>query len=220
MHSPLRSRVAGALALALATVLPTTSRVATAQTTDESVDALRVDLIRNFDRIGSSPTYEDALFLRILVQSMEAWQGLEIGSANGYGAIHMGIGFERNGGSLLTLDIDPGMTRQCRENVARVRLDDVVTCLEGDPLKLIPTLEGEFDFVFINANAAKGDSLHYLKAIEPRLAPGSVVVAHNPIADPTAMRDYLDHVETGEVYETVIMKTNDGDGMAVSYRKR
>ena len=218
MHAPLRSRVAGVLALALVTVLPATSRVATAQTVDESVDALREDLIRGFDRIGSTSTYEDALFLRILVQSMEAWQGLEIGSANGYAAIHMGIGFERNGGSLLTLDIDPGMTRQCRENVARARLDDVVTCLEGDPLKLIPTLEGEFDFVFINA--ARGDSLQYLKAIEPRLAPGSVVVAHNPIADPTAMRDYLDHVETGEVYETVIMRTNDRDGMAVSYRKR
>ena len=218
MHSPLRSRVAGVLALALVTVLPATSRVAAAQTADESVDALREDLIRSFDRIGSNSTYEDALFLRILVQSMEAWQGLEIGGANGYGAIHMGIGFERNGGSLLTLDVDPGMTRQCRENVARARLDDVVTCLEGDLLKLIPTLEGEFDFVFINAG--KGDSLRYLNAIEPRLAPGSVVVAHNAIADPTAMRDYLDHVETGEVYETVIIKTNDRNGMAVSYRKR
>jgi predicted O-methyltransferase YrrM len=218
MHSPLRSAVAGFLALALATFLPAASRVATAQTADESVDALREDLIRNFDRLGLSATYEDALFLRILVQSMEAWQGLEIEGANGYGAIHMGIGFERNGGSLVTIEIDPEMVRRCRENVARAKLDDVVTCLEGDALKLIPTLEGEFDFVFINAR--KGDSLRYLKAIEPRLAPGSVVVAHNAIADPTAMRDYLDHVETGEAYETVIMRTNDGNEMVVSYRKR
>ena len=218
MHSPLRSAVAGFVALALAAVLPAASQVATAQRADESVDALREGFIRDFDRIGLSSTYEAALFLRILVQSMEAWQGLEIGSANGYGAIHMGIGFERNGGSLVTVDTDPGMVRQCQENVARARLDKVVTCLEGDALKLIPTLEGEFDFVFINAR--KGDSLRYLKAVEPRLAPGAVVVAHNAIADATAMREYLDHVETGEVYETVIMRTNDRNGMAVSYRKR
>jgi predicted O-methyltransferase YrrM len=149
---------------------------------------------------------------------MEAWQGLEIGSANGYGAIHMGIGFERNGGSLVTLDIDPGMVRQCRDNVARAKLDEVVTCLEGDALEVIPTLEGEFDFVFIDAG--KQEYLRYLKAVEPKLAPGAVVVAHNAIAYAAAMRDYLDYVNTDTQYETVIMRTNDQDGMAVSYRKR
>jgi len=182
-----------------------------------SLEAFRDDLLRNFNRIGMNSPYEDALFLRILIQGTRAQRGLEVGSANGYGAIHMGIGFERNGGTLVTLDVDPGMVRQCRANVVKAKLDEVVSCVEGDALKVIPTLQGPFDFVFIDAR--KQDYLRYLLAVEPNLAPGAVIVGHNAIAFADAMRDYLDHVETGSDYETVIVRTNDRDGMAVSYRR-
>ena len=219
MRLTVRRSVSGLLILALASVAPAVSRVTIAQDSgDESLEAFREGVLRDFDRIGMNSPYEDALFLRILIQGMEAWQGLEIGSANGYGSIHMGIGFERHGGTLTTLDIDTGMVRQCRDNVARAKLDKVVTCLEGDALKLIPTLEGEFDFVFIDAG--KRDYLRYLQALEPKLAPGAVIVAHNAVASAGAMRDYLDHVGPGGDYDTVIVRTNDHDGMAVSYRKR
>ncbi len=219
MRLAVRRPVSGLLILALAAVAPAAARVTLAQDAgDESVEAFREGLLRDFDRTGMNSPYEDALFLRILIQGMEAWQGLEIGSANGYGAIHMGIGFERHGGTLTTLDVDPEMVRQCRDNVAKARLDKVVTCLEGDALKLIPTLEEEFDFVFIDAG--KRDYLRYLQALEPKLAPGAVIVAHNAVASAGAMRDYLDHVGPDGDYDTVIVRTNDQDGMAVSYRKR
>jgi predicted O-methyltransferase YrrM len=219
MRLAVRRSVFGLLILALASVAPAVSRVTIAQDSgDESLEAFREGFLRDFDRIGMNSPHEDALFLRILIQGMEAWQGLEIGSANGYGAIHMGIGFERHGGTLTTLDIDPRMVHQCRDNVARAKLDEVVACLEGDALKLIPTLEGEFDFVFIDAR--KEDYLRYLKAVEPKLAPGAVIVAHNAVAFAGAMWGYLDHVGPGGDYDTVIVRTNDQDGMAVSYRKR
>ena len=183
----------------------------------QSTEAFRADFLRNFDRIGMNSPYEDALFLRILIQGTRAQRGLEVGSANGYGAIHMGIGFERNDGTLVTLDVDPTMVRQCRANVAKTKLDEVVSCVEGDALKMIPTLKGPFDFVFIDAR--KEDYLRYLKAVEPRLAPGAVIVGHNAIAFAGAMQDYLGYVETGGDYDTVIVRTNDRDGMAVSYRR-
>ena len=44
----------------------------------------------------------------------------EVGSATGYGAINMGLAFERNGGHLFTLDIDPKMIQATRDNVATV----------------------------------------------------------------------------------------------------
>ena len=51
----------------------------------------------------------DAQFLRILVESSRAKHGLEIGVATGYGAIVMGLGFERNGGHLTSVNIDGEM---------------------------------------------------------------------------------------------------------------
>lgn len=183
-------------------------------------EAERERFLREFRRIGLNTTPEDAMLLRILVQARGARRGVEVGSATGYGALHMGVGFERTGGHLITIDIDAEMVRQCRENVKKAGLEKVVTVVEGDALQVLPRLEGEFDFVFIDA--AKRDYLKYLRAIEPKLKPGAVVVADNVIQFARDMQDYLDHVQRGGDYETVIVRASleKNDGMAISYKKR
>lgn len=183
-------------------------------------EAERERFLREFKRIGLNTTPGDAMLLRILVQARGAKRGVEVGSATGYGALHMGVGFERTGGHLITIDIDAEMVRQCRENVKKAGLEKTVTVVEGDALKVLPTLEGEFDFVFIDA--AKRDYFKYLKAIEPKLKPGAVVVADNVIQFARDMQDYLDHVQRGGDYETVIVRASEekNDGMAISYKKR
>jgi predicted O-methyltransferase YrrM len=180
----------------------------------------REQFIREFKRIGLNTTPGDAMLLRILVQASGAKRGIEVGSATGYGALQMGVGFERNGGRLITIDIDPEMVRQCRANLKKAGLEKTVTVVEGDALKVLPALEGEFDFVFIDA--VKRDYLKYLRAIEPKLKPGAVVVADNVIQFAREMQDYLDHVERGGAYETVIVRASmeKNDGMAISYKKR
>jgi len=180
----------------------------------------REQFLREFKRIGLNTTPGDAMLLRILVQASGAQRGVEVGSATGYGALHMGVGFERNGGRLITIDIDPEMVRQCRANLKNAGLEKTVTVVEGDALKVLPTLEGEFDFVFIDA--VKRDYLKYLRAIEPKLKPGAVVVADNVIQFAREMQDYLEHVERGGAYETVIVRASmeKNDGMAISYKRR
>ena len=118
---------------------------------DKSKRELREQFIKDFHRTGLNTTVGDAMMLRILVESSEAKRGVEVGSFNGFGAINMGIGFERTGGHLYTLEIDPRRVRECRENLRKVGLENTVTCIEGDALKTLPTLKGEFDFVFIDA---------------------------------------------------------------------
>ena len=54
----------------------------------------------------------------------------------------MGIAFERTGGHLFTLEIDPNLVKACRDNVAKVGLEKSVTCIEGDALQTLPALEG------------------------------------------------------------------------------
>lgn len=183
-------------------------------------EAAREQFLREFKRSPLNTTPGDAMLLRILVQTRGAKRGVEVGSATGYGALHMGVGFERTGGQLITIDIDPNMVRACRENIRRAGLEKTVTVVEGDALHVLPRLEGEFDFVFIDA--VKRDYLKYLKAIEPKLKPGAVVVADNVIQFARDMQDYLDYVERGGDYETVIVRASleKNDGMAISYKKR
>jgi predicted O-methyltransferase YrrM len=180
----------------------------------------RNEFIKNFQRTGLNTTPGDAMMLRILVESSGAKRGIEVGSASGFGAINMGIAFERTGGHLYTLEIDPKSAEVCRDNLKKVGLEDTVTCILGDALKTLPTLEGEFDFIFIDA--LKQDYMKYLKSVEAKLKPGSVVVADNVIRSARAMEDFLDYIQNSPDYDTVIIRASmeKNDGMSVSYKIR
>ncbi|MDH4241092.1 MAG: class I SAM-dependent methyltransferase [Phycisphaerae bacterium] len=183
-------------------------------------DEFRRQFIKNFERTSLNTTVGDAMMLRILVESMKAKRGVEVGSATGFGSVNMGVGFERTGGHLYTLEIDPRMVKETRDNLEKVGLEKTVTCIEGDALKTLPTLEGKYDFVFIDA--LKRDYLKYLKLIEPKLKPGAVIVADNVIRSAGAMKDFLDYIQESPDYDTVIIRASmeKNDGMSVSYKIR
>lgn len=178
----------------------------------------RKQFIDNFSRTNLNTTPGDAMMLRILVESARAKRGVEVGTASGFGAINMGIAFERTGGHLWTLDINPKAVQETQENLKKVGLENVVTCVEGDALKTLPGIEGPIDFVFIDA--LKQDYFKYLKILEPKLSAGAVVVADNVIQSARAMKDYLDYVQTSPDYDTVTIRSSmdKNDGMAISYK--
>jgi len=180
----------------------------------------RNEFIKNFHRTGLNTTPGDAMMLRILVESSGAKRGIEVGSASGFGAINMGIAFERIGGHLYTLEIDPKSAEVCRDNLKKVGLEDTVTCILGDALKTLPTLEREYDFIFIDA--LKQDYMKYFKSVEAKLIPGSVIVADNVIQSARAMRDFLDYIQNSPDYDTVIIRSSmeKNDGMLVGYKIR
>ena len=130
------------------------------------------------------------------------------------------IAFERNGGQLYSLEIDPKFVKLSRENIEKVGLEKTVTVIEGDALKTLAGLTGEFDFVFIDA--LKKDYLKYLKLIESKLKPGAIVVADNVIKSERAMQDFLEYVKTSPNYDTVTITASQekADGMTVSYKLR
>ena len=187
---------------------------------DNKSAEFRNQFIKDFQRTGLNTTPGDAMLLRILVESSGAKRGVEVGAASGFGAINMGIAFERTGGHLYTLEIDPRWARETRENIRKMGLQDSVTCIEGDALETLPTIEGPIDFVFIDA--LKSDYLKYLKLIEPKLAPGALVVGDNVIRSARAMQDFLDYIQNSPDYDTTIIRASmeKNDGMSISYKIR
>jgi len=185
------------------------------------LQAHRDAFIRTFPRIAMNTAHDDGRFLRIMVKTMNAQRGVEIGSANGFGAIHMGMGFEFTGGHLTTIDIDPSMVRQCRANIKATGLEKTVACIEGDALAVIAKLDGPFDFVFIDA--VKRDYFKYFKALEPKLTPQAVIIADNAIRAASAMQDFLSAMERHPDYDMVVIQASwrdKKDGMAVIHKKK
>lgn len=209
------SRATFALAALSCCALPLCS-----QGPDKSSDEFRKKFIESFQRTGLNTTPGDAMMLRILIETRNARRGVEVGTASGFGSVNMGIGFERTGGKLYSLEIEPARAAETRQNVEKVGLEKTVTVMEGDALKLLPTIKDDIDFIFIDAN--KSDYLKYLKAIEPRLKRGAVVVGDNVIKSERAMPDFLKYVQTSPDYETVIIRSSmeKNDGMSISYKLR
>lgn len=206
--------------LAAACGLAALAAVAQVSNPDKTSQAFREQFIKDFHRIGLNTAPGDAMMLRILVEAMKAQRGVEVGSATGFGAVNMGIAFERTGGHLFTIDIDKDMVAATKENLAKVGLDKVVTCIESDALKALPTIEGPIDFAFLDA--VKTDYLKYLQLVEPKLKVGAVVVADNVIQSARQMKDFLDYVQTSPNYDTVIIRSSmeKNDGMSISYKIR
>ncbi len=65
---------------------------------------------------------EDGRFLRVMVASSGATRALEIGGANGYSAIWIGLGLRQTGGHLTTIEYDPARAKTAAENIRRAGL--------------------------------------------------------------------------------------------------
>jgi caffeoyl-CoA O-methyltransferase len=159
---------------------------------------------------------EDGRFLRVLIASSGTKRALEIGGASGYSAIWMGMGLRETGGTLVTLEYDPGRAKELAENVKRAGLADVVTVVAGDAFKHLPTLTGSFDFVFLDA--WKKDYKRFLDLMLPRLNKGGLFVAHNVVNKRSEMGDFLDAIWKSPTLWTTIVSPS-SEGMSVSVKR-
>jgi predicted O-methyltransferase YrrM len=173
--------------------------------------------IKAADKDQLAVSEEDGRFLRVMVVSSGAKRGLEIGAADGYSAIWIGLGLRQTGGRLTTIEYNPARARRAAENVRRAGLADIVTVVPGDAFQQIPKIAGTIDFVFLDA--WKRDYKRFLDLVMPRLEPRAVFLAHNVVNKQTEMRDFLDAIHNDPRLVTSIVKPGN-EGMSVSVKIR
>ncbi|SPE22171.1 conserved exported hypothetical protein [Acidobacteriia bacterium SbA2] len=158
---------------------------------------------------------DEGAFLRSLAEKVHAREALEIGSSNGYSSIWIGMGLRREGGHLVTLEIDEGRANLARANFRAAGLDSVISLKLGDALVEVPKLHGPYDFVFIDA--WKQDYVKYLNMVIPMVRPGGVIVAHNVTDLKDELTDFIRAVQTNPQLKTDIENPGPG-GFSVSYK--
>ena len=160
---------------------------------------------------------EDGRFLRVMIASSGAKRALEIGGANGYSAIWIGLGLRQTGGHLTSIEYDPARAKAAAENVRKAGLSDVVTVVAGDAFKEIPKLQGTFDFVFLDA--WKRDYKRFLDLVFPRLDPHGLFLAHNVVNKKNEMTDFLSAIQNDPRMFTSIV-TPSGEGISITVKGR
>lgn len=116
--------------------------------------------------------------LHLLVRLSQARRVLEIGTLAGYSTIWMAQALPE-GGHLDTLEYLPEHAEVARESVKAAGLADRVEVHVGPALETLPTLEGPYDFVFIDAD--KQNDTNYLQWAVRLGRPGTVVVVDNAV---------------------------------------
>ena len=117
-------------------------------------------------------------FLELLVHGLQAKRVLELGTYSGYSSLSMAAGLPE-GGHIDTCEFDETHAEVARRYIAQSPYADRITVHLGPALETIEQLEGEFDFVFIDAD--KENYLNYYEALLPRLADHGLMAIDNTL---------------------------------------
>jgi predicted O-methyltransferase YrrM len=209
------SHVPVQLALALAVAGATFAQPA-ARAPSQSADVGRLLAeIKSADTSLLAVSEEDGRFLQTMVTAGGAKEALEIGGANGYSAIWIGLALRETGGHLTSIEYDPARARIEAGNIRKAGLADIVTVVPGDAFEAIPKLAGTFDFVFLDA--WKRDYKRFYDMVFPRLRVHGLFLAHNVVNKRSEMRDFLDAIRNSPRAFSAIV-TPSGEGMSVTVK--
>jgi predicted O-methyltransferase YrrM len=157
---------------------------------------------------------ETAALLGVLVRAKRARGILEIGTSNGYSTIWLGDAAEETGGTVISLEIEPGRTALAREHLAQAGLEPVVdlrTEDAGQALRGFP--DAAFDLVFLDAE--RPHYVAYWPDLVRTLAPAGLLAVDNVISHADDLIGFLAIAETDERVETVQIPIGAGVLLAV-----
>ena len=170
-------------------------------------------------------------FLKFLLAMKKPARILEVGTAVGFSAILMAE-YDPVPCQITTIENYEKRISIARENFKRAGKEAQIALLEGDAAEVLKTLEGPYDFIFMDA--AKGQYIHFLPEILRLLEKDGVLVSDNVLPDGDViesrfavtrrnrtihkrMREYLYTLTHSEELVTAVLPV--GDGITLSTRR-
>ena len=170
--------------------------------------------------------------LKFLLTMKEPKEILEVGTAIGFSALLMSE-YGPKDCHITTIEKYEKRIPLAKENFKKAGKENAITLLEGDATDILRTLEGSYDFIFMDA--AKGQYIHFMPDILRLLKVGGLLISDNVLQDGdiiesrfavtrrnrtihSRMREYLYELKHHEDLETVILPV--GDGVTISVKRK
>jgi caffeoyl-CoA O-methyltransferase len=157
--------------------------------------------------------------LEFLVFALGARRVLELGTYSGYSAISMAAALPA-GGRIDTCELNEEHATVANRYIEEAGYTDRITVHVGPALQTISRLEGDFDFVFIDAD--KENYVNYYEAVLPRLTERGLIAADNTLwsgrvldeseqsEGTVAIRAFNEHVREDSRVLSVMLSVRDG----------
>jgi caffeoyl-CoA O-methyltransferase len=155
---------------------------------------------------------QDGRYLRIMAESINAKNVVEVGTSTGYSGIWLGMALQKTSGKLTTFEIDAQRAATARANFKRAGMADIITLVEGDAHEQVKKLKDPIDIIFLDAD--KEGYIDYLNKLLPLVRPGGLVIAHNITPGMTDPK-YMEAITTNPGLETIVRS-----GVSVTLKKR
>ena len=189
------------------------------------IEAIEQEALDSFVPIIRKETQS---FLKVMMLMNRPARVLEVGTAVGFSAILMSE-YLPEGSRITTIENYEKRIPIARNNFKRAGKEEQITLIEGDALEVMKTLEGPYDFIFMDA--AKGQYIHFLPEVLRLLKKGGLLVSDNVLQDGdiiesrfavtrrnrtiySRMRDYLWQLKHMKEFETAVLTV--GDGVTIS----
>ena len=167
--------------------------------------------------------------LKVLLQLVQPERILEVGTAVGYSSILMSENMPKNC-TITTIENYDKRIPVAKNNFKRAGKEDVITLIEGDAFEVLKTLDGPYDFIFMDA--AKGQYINYLPDIKRVLRKGGLLISDNILQEGeivesryavtrrnrtihTRIREYVYELTHSEDFVTSIVPIGDGITLSV-----
>ena len=167
--------------------------------------------------------------LKVLLQLVQPERILEVGTAVGYSSILMSENMPQNC-KITTIENYDKRIPVAKNNFKRAGREDVITRIEGDALEVLKTLDGPYDFIFMDA--AKGQYINYLPDIKRVLRKGGLLISDNILQEGeivesryavtrrnrtihARIREYVYELTHSEDFVTSIVPIGDGITLSV-----
>jgi predicted O-methyltransferase YrrM len=155
--------------------------------------------------------------LYILARSRKPEIIVEFGTSYGISGIHLAAALRDAGrGRLITTEFDAIKAGRAQENFRTAGLADLIEIRIGDAFETLKAgFAGSIDLLLLDG--WKPLYLPMLKFLEPRLAPGAVIIADDLAVAPEALASYVGYVRaTNSRYVSVEVPL--GDRLEISVR--
>ena len=162
------------------------------------------------------PASDGRLLFDLIVKNKYT-RALEIGTSTGRSGIWIAWALSKNGGKLITIEIDEDRYKEALENFKEAGLADFIDARLADAHELVPALDGPFDFVFCDAD--KNWYTSYFKAVSPKILLKGCYTAHNVSERgwrSSGTGEFLDYVRSRKNYTTTV--DDSGGGVSISYK--
>lgn len=151
----------------------------------------------------------NAKFLRDLIFLQKTKNMLEIGTANGYSALQFWCALQETQWKITTIEFSELSHNTAKENFKKAWLEHIIHPLLGNALDIIPNLNEQYDFVFIDG--MKRRTKDFLELVWNKVLPNGIIIIDDVIKFKDKMVGFWEYLENQKIsYNIIPIDIDDG----------